>query len=69
MERKSLMDSLKPRKGHGIRVPCHFKMKAFKFLLGAYEIDDYDELDFTEESFKRECKHDFGEDKDDAFER
>ena len=69
MERKSIMNVLKPKKGHGVAIPCHLKMKAFKFLCKAFDIADYDELDFEDEHFKRGCNHDFNEDLDEEFEK
>ena len=38
-------------------------------LLNAYEITDYDDLDFNTSHFKRGCNHDFNEDLDEEFEK
>lgn len=68
MERKAVMNALKPRKGHGVTIPCHLKMKAFKFLCKCFEIGDYEELDFEADHFKRGCTHAYKEEKMEEFE-
>ena len=69
MERKAVMNALKPRKGHGVTIPCHLKMKAFKFLCKCFEIGDYEELDFDADHFKRGCTHAYKEEKMEEFEK
>jgi hypothetical protein len=64
----SLLHILKPKKGFGITLPCHFKMKSFRFLLKIFGVSEYDTLDFELDNFKAHCEHEFEEDKDLQFE-
>ena len=47
-------------KGHKLVMPCHFKMKAFKFLAKAYGIsDDLKEIiNYDDKFYKLNCNHD-----------
>ena len=70
MTSKAILTCLKPRRGHKIEIPCHFKMKAFKYLCKAYGIEDKlaKVIDLNHPIFNQDCKHTYDVDDAQMFE-